>query len=74
MTMPLSTATPNTAMNPIADGTERYCLLINSPTMPPLIPDENSAPQSSLDVRQSNQARRITRVPTTVDSQGTTEP
>ena len=36
-TMPFNIATPNTAMKPIADGTDRYCPVMNSPTMPPMI-------------------------------------
>ena len=35
--MPFSIATPNTAMKPMADGTDRYCPLMNRPTMPPMI-------------------------------------
>ena len=34
--MPLSIATPNTAMKPIADGTDTYCPVMNRPTMPPM--------------------------------------
>ena len=35
--MPFNIATPNTAMNPIADGTDKYCPVANSPMMPPMI-------------------------------------
>ena len=35
--MPFSIATPKTAMNPIADGTETYCPVTNRPMMPPMI-------------------------------------
>ena len=33
--MPFSIATPNTAMKPMAEGTDRYCPVMNRPTMPP---------------------------------------
>ena len=36
-TMPLSIATPNTAINPMADGTERYCPVTNSASNPPMV-------------------------------------
>src|SRR5512139_866783 len=36
-TMPFSMATPNTAMKPMADGTDRYCPVMNSATMPPSV-------------------------------------
>src|SRR5690606_12933958 len=36
-TMPLSIATPNTAMNPIAEGTDRYWPVMNNPTSPPIV-------------------------------------
>ena len=35
--MPFSIATPKTAMKPIAEGTERYWPVMNSPTIPPII-------------------------------------
>ncbi len=36
-TMPLSIATPNTAMYQMTAGTDRYCPLIHGDTMPPMI-------------------------------------
>src|SRR5699024_1472660 len=36
-TMPFNIATPNTAMKPMAEGTERYCPVIAKPTMPPMM-------------------------------------
>ena len=32
-----TTTTPNTAMKPMADGTDRYCPVTNRPTMPPMM-------------------------------------
>jgi hypothetical protein len=36
-TMPFSIATPNTAMNPIADGTDRYWRVNTSASTPPIV-------------------------------------
>ena len=36
-TMPFSIATPNTAIKPIADGTDTYWPLTNNAKMPPMV-------------------------------------
>src|SRR3546814_1721022 len=60
--MPLSMATPNTAMKPIADGTDRYWPVTNSATRPPMVANGTLASISAAYLIELNAVKSSTKM------------
>ena len=52
--MPFNIATPNTAMNPIAEGTDRYWPVTNNASRPPMVANGTLARISAANLIELN--------------------